>query len=429
MIGIASIASYLRERDYEVDILDATVQDISFEGVAEYVSYLKPDVVGATCIAPTYQSALKHLEAIKRKCPDVITMFGGSHATALHRETVEKNPFVDYLVRQEGEITAHDLISTLWNGGDVSKVKGMTYRKNGETMVTEPRPFIKDLDSLPYPALDLLPLHEYYFELHGFASKKDLVLPFMVGRGCYGKCGFCAAVQMWGGPRLRSVDSVIKELCYMRDTYHMTKLFSYDDLISANKRWLKEFCQKYIENGLSHIGWSCDARADSLDDETLRWLKKANCRFILFGLEFGTQRLLDMANKRLNLSKVKETIKLTRKHGIGALGSFIIGYPTETREEILTTARFARSLHLDCIYMSLAMPYPGTDMYKYCQEHDLFLGEQTDEAFGAVRIPMVKLEGMTAKEITALFGKAHRIIKFSPAYIYNKARMRLRGEA
>lgn len=429
MIGIASIAAYLREREIEVDILDATVQNISYEGVAEYVSYYKPDFVGATCIAPTYESAIEHLRVIKERHPNVITMFGGSHATALHEETVEKNPFIDFLVRQEGEITAHELIQTLWKGGDVNQVKGITFRKDGKTVVTPPRPFIKDLDSLPYPAIDLLPLHEYYFELRGFSTKKDLVLPFMVGRGCYGNCGFCAAVLMWGGPRLRSVDSVIKELCYMRERFGMTKLFSYDDLISANRRWLKEFCQKYIEAGLDDIGWSCDARADSLNDETLYWMKKANCRFILFGLEFGTQRLLDFANKKLNLSKVKETISLTKKHGIGALGSFIIGYPTETREEMLTTARFARSLGLDCIYMALAMPYPGTAMYEYCKEHDLFLGEPSDEAFGAVRIPMVKLDGMTAQEITDLFGKVHRIIKFSPAYMYNKLKMRLRGES
>lgn len=427
MIGIAYIASYLRERGVEVDILDATVQDISYEGVAEYVSYFRPHFVGSTCIAPTYQSALRHLKTIKERHPDVITMIGGSHATALHRETIERNDFVDFCVRGEGEVTAHELVETLWRGQDPSRVEGITFKKDGKVISTPPRPYIKDLDALPYPALDLLPLHEYYFELRGFCTKRDLVLPFMVGRGCYGNCGFCAAVMMWGRPRLRSVDSVINELCWMRAKYGMTKLFSYDDLISANKKWLKEFCQKYIEAGLADIGWSCDARADSLDDDVLAWMKRANCRFILFGLEFGTQRLLDFSNKRLNLSKVEETIRRTRKHGIGALGSFIIGYPTETKEEILQTARFARKLHLDCIYMALAMPYPGTEMYRYCKEHDLFLGELTDEAYGAVKVPMVKLDGMTAEEIVDLFAKVHRIIKFSPAYIYNKLRLRLMG--
>ena len=425
LIGVAYIASYLRERGIDVDILDATALDVSYEGVVEYVSFYGFDFVGVTAIAATYQSALRHLREIKEAHPEIITVIGGPHATALHEQVVMENDFVDYCVRGEGEITAYDLIDTLWKGGDVSKVKGVTFKRDGEVTITPPRPYIEDLDILPYPALDLMPLHEYYFEMRGLATRKDLVLPFCSGRGCYSNCGFCASKMMWGGPRMRTVDKVIEELVWMREKYDMDVLFSYDDIMSANRKWLIEFCQKFIEAGLNDIRWSCDARADTLTDEMLMWLKKANCAYVLLGLEFGTQRLLDMTNKKLKLSKVKEAVKMIRKHGINSCGSFIIGYPTETKQEILQTGRFARSLNLDAVLTNLAVPYPGTEMYDFCVKHDLLLGNLDDEAYGSPLIPMVKLEGITPEETVKLLGKVHRIIKFSPQYVANKIRNRL----
>ncbi|MBN1592037.1 MAG: cobalamin-dependent protein, partial [Candidatus Coatesbacteria bacterium] len=253
MIGVAYIAAYLRERDIEVDILDATALDVTYDGVVEYVSYYNFDFVGVTSIAATHQSALRHLKEIKAAHPNIITIIGGPHATAIYEEVIRENDFVDYLVRGEGEITAHELIDTLWKGGDVSQVKGIAYMKDGRMVTTPPRPYIKDLDTLPYPALDLMPLHEYYFEMRGLATKKDLILPFSSGRGCYSNCGFCASKMMWGGPRLRSVDKVIEELVYMRDKYNMKVLFSYDDILSSNRKWLIEFCQKFVEAGLNNI--------------------------------------------------------------------------------------------------------------------------------------------------------------------------------
>jgi len=425
LIGVAYIAAYLRERGIDVDILDATALEVSYEGVVEYVSYHNFDFVGVTSIAATHQSALRHLREIKEAHPDIVTIIGGPHATALDKELVREQGFVDYLVRGEGEITAYELVDTVWKGGDVSEVKGVTYRKDGEVVSTPPRPVIKDLDILPYPALDLMPLHEYYFEMRGLATKKDLILPFCAGRGCYSDCGFCASKMMWGGPRLRSVDKVIEELVWMRDKYDMKVLFSYDDILSSNRKWLIEFCRKFVDAGLNDIRWSCDARADTLSDEMLTWLKKANCAYVLLGLEFGTQRLLDFSNKKLNLSKVKEAVKMIRRHGINSCGSFIIGYPTETREEILQTGKFGRSLNLDAVLTNLAVPYPGTQMYDYCVEHDLLLGNLSDEAFGSPLIPMVKLDGISMEETVELLGKVHRTIKFSPRYVLNKIRNRL----
>jgi len=425
LIGVAYIAAYLRERGIDVDILDATALEVSYEGVVEYVSYHNFDFVGITSIAATHQSALRHLREIKDAHPDIVTIIGGPHATALDKELVREHDFVDYLVRGEGEITAFELIDTVWKGGDVSQVKGVTYRKDGEVLSTPPRPVIEDLDILPYPALDLMPLHEYYFEMRGLATKRDLILPFCAGRGCYSNCGFCASKMMWGGPRLRAVDKVIEELVWMRDKYGMKVLFSYDDILSSNRKWLIDFCQKFVDAGLNDLRWSCDARADTLNDEMLTWLKKANCAYVLLGLEFGTQRLLDFSNKKLNLSKVKKSIKMIRRHGINSCGSFIIGYPTETREEILRTGKFGRSLNLDAVLTNLAVPYPGTQMYDYCVEHDLLLGNLNDEAYGSPLIPMVKLDGISMEETVELLGKVHRIIKFSPQYVLNKVRNRL----
>ncbi len=211
----------------------------------------------------------------------------------------------------------------------------------------------------------------------------------------------------------------------MRDKYDMKVLFSYDDILSSNRKWLIEFCQKFVDAGLNDIRWSCDARADTLNDEMLKWLKRANCAYVLLGLEFGTQRLLDFSNKKLNLSKVKEAIKMIRRHGINSCGSFIIGYPTETREEILQTGKFGRSLNLDAVLTNLAVPYPGTKMFDYCVEHDLLLGNLNDEAYGSPLVPMVKLDGISPEETVELLGKVHRTIKFSPQYVLNKIRNRL----
>ncbi|MCD6328040.1 cobalamin-dependent protein [bacterium] len=429
LLGVACLAAYLRERDIEVDILDATIQGITHEQVLEYASQTKPDFFGVTSIAQMHQSALKHLRVVKEKFPDIVTLIGGCHATIVHEEVIRENDFVDYCVRGEGERTAHELIERLWKGQDVSNVKGITFKRGDDVIINENRPLIEDLDSLPYPAYDLLPLHEYYYEYQGLSTKNDKIMPFMLGRGCHWKCTFCAAARMWGGLRQRSIDSVIEEIIFMREKYDMDVLFGYDDLMSTNKKVLIEFCQKYIDAGLSDIGWSCDVRAHSVDDEALRWMKKAGCRFVLFGLEFGTQRLLNLCKKGLTLSKAREAVKQAKRSGLNTCGAFMVGYPTETREEILTTARFARSLHLDSVVLNLARPYPGTEMFDYCKEHDLFLCELNDETYSDVFGPTIKLEGMTRQDIVELYAKVHRIIRWSPSYIFNKLRLRVLGRA
>lgn len=406
-IGLAYIAAVLRENGVDVKILDAKSLNISHKEVFEIIKKENPDFVGITVFTSNLKSVLDMCKGIKELCPSTKIVLGGPHIHPEHSEII-KNDFVDFCVRGEGEITMPELINAVFNGGDLREVKGITFKDGGKVVVNPDRPFIQDLDTLPFPARDLLPMHIY----KAFVEGNFTVMT--ASRGCPFGCHFCSVPQFWHIHRRRSVGNVLDELEHICEKYKVGFVRFTDEIFLLNKKWVIELCERIVERGLNErMKWSCDGRVDIVSEELLEAMKKANCSSIAYGIEFGNQRILDLSGKKTKVTQIYNAIDMTNKAGISAHGLFMIGYPTETKETIEDTINLAKSLNLHSADFSVVAPFPGTQLYEYCKKNNLLRTENWEEFnYSHPEKGIIKLENVTDEELIELNHKAHREFYF-----------------
>ena len=377
-IGLAYLAASLRENNFEVKIIDAKSLDMNHKQTCEAVLMEKPDLVGITMFTSQLRSALITARKIKKSLPSCKIVVGGSHVHPQHEELIRKESFIDFCVRIEGEITMVELAKAISNGWDLRKVKGITFRENGRVIVNPDRPVIDDLDTLPFPALDLLPNHIYRANI-GFGERGKFAY-ITASRGCPFDCYFCSTPRFWHKRRTRSVDNVIAE---MEDTY--TKFgIGYvrftDEIFGLSKKWLNEFCEKMIDTKLNKkITWSCDRRVDSVNEEILKKMSLAGCKVIFYGIEFGNQNILDDSGKKTKVEQIYRAIDLSKKAGMSPTGNFMMGYPTETKETIEDTINLAVKLDLDFCSFSVVTPFPGCKLFDYCKDKGILKTEDWEQ--------------------------------------------------
>ncbi|MFQ6075853.1 MAG: B12-binding domain-containing radical SAM protein [Candidatus Bathyarchaeia archaeon] len=406
-LGLAYIAAFLRENGIHVKIIDARSLGLTCGEVVKMVENEGPDFVGMSVITPKIEVALYLSRKIKEVLPGVKIILGGPHIHFEHKEVI-KNEEVDFCVRGEGELTALELINAVSGGGDLREVKGVTFKDGSDVIVTPDRSFIKDLDALPFPARDLLPNPIY----RGIWTGGKSFTSMLATRGCPYSCHFCDAGAMWGRlHRRRSVGDVLDELEQIYEKFDVKCVRFVDDLLVVNKKWAIELCRGMVERGLDMIEWSCDGRVGLMSEELLREMKRANCRVIFYGIEFGNQRILDFCNKGFTIPQVRETIDATARAGISSYGYFMMGYPTETRETIEDTIALAKDLALnygmDSAGFSIVTPFPGTPLYEYCRRNNLLRTTDWSRYSFQLGRGVINLRGVTDEELTGLYHRAH----------------------
>lgn len=404
-IGLAYLAGYLQTNGIEVQIIDAKSLNMPYPDICKIMVKEEPDIVGITVFTSNLKSSLTTCREIKKAYPPVKIVLGGAHIHPQHREVIE-NPYVDFCVRGEGEETLLELTEALSNGKDLEQVKGLTFKKDDNIIVTPERPFIKDLDSLPFPARNLLQNQIYQT---GIGDSWGTFTAVSASRGCPFKCHYCSVPQFWPLHRKRSVQNVLRELQEIRYKYGIKNVRFTDELITLNKKWLIEFCRGMVDQGLNkEIAWSCDSRVDTISKTLLEEMKKANCKVIFYGIEFGNQQILDFCNKGIKISQIHQAIELTKEVGITTSGNFMIGYPTETIETIEDTINLIESLKLDQGSVSIVIPFPGTQLYSYCRENDLLLTNDWDEYsyFNPQKV-VIKLDGIADEDLMNLYQRAY----------------------
>ena len=405
-IGLAYIAAVLRENGIEVKIIDAKSLNISHKEAAQMVEKESPDLVGVTVFTSQLRSALQMCQAVKEVCPATKVVVGGPHIHSEHEEVIRKD-FVDFCVRLEGEMTMLELVDAVSNGMDLRGVRGITFKRGDEIIVNPDRPLIKDLDTLPFPARDLLPNH-VYGGVKGLEEGENYTM-VTASRGCPFRCHFCAIPQFWSTQRRRSAANVLNELEHICETYNVTFFMFTDEEFVLNRKWVAELCQGMVERGLNRtVAWACSARVDTVSQELLEEMKRANCEFIFYGIEFGNQRILDFAEKKTTLAQIHRAVDMTRKAGISPHGNFMLGYPTETKETIEDTIALARTLDIDDASFSIVMPFPGTQLYRYCKENDLLNTYDWEQySYFNPEKGIIKLKDVTNEELMKLYKKAH----------------------
>jgi anaerobic magnesium-protoporphyrin IX monomethyl ester cyclase len=406
-LGLAYIASVLRQ-NHKVKIIDSNILNYTIDDVERELRSFNPDVVGITSVTPSIYEAYKVAETAKKVREDCIVVLGGPHATFMPRQTMEECKYIDIIVRGEGEETTRELIENIEKGAPLNGVKGITFRDKNEIIDTEPRPFIKNIDDIPFPSRDLLPMHLYKFNEVRYTA-------MLTSRGCPFKCSFCSSSRLFGGYwRGRSPENVLEEMKIIYEEYNIKNIEFIDDTFTLNQERAEKICDEIIKQGWD-ITWGASSRVDTLSKKLAEKMKKAGCWIIYLGIESGSQRILDAIGKRITLEQVEKAVKILKDAGIQVLGSFIIGFLQDTTETIKETIKFAKSLNLDYAQFSILSPYPGTPIFDYAKKNNMLLTE--DWSKYTATEPIVKIEGVSEKEIKALFQKAYITFYLRPRII------------
>ncbi len=398
-LGLTYLAAVLRREGHEVSIYDADftkeASEIEFSFLEkkypEYVAGLnnlehpiwqeakkvinqfKPDWVGITAMTTKMGSAFRLAEISKECNSNLVVIMGGPHPTLRPEEVLRNSKAVDLVVRGEGERIISELVKPK---SFLKNIKGISYRDHGQ-IVHNPSPEpIQELDSLSIPARDLLISEKFY-------APEEMGL-LMTSRGCPFQCTFCSSKGIWGrGIRYRSVDSVIKEIEEVIQIYG-TKQFSLkDDIFTLNKERVIEFCQKLKQRKIN-INWDCNVRVGLIDKDLLRLMKKTGCNGVKIGIESGNQRILDLMKKGITVEQIEKTAKILSKSGIHWTGYFMMGLPTETKEEIKDTLCLMKRIKPDYASISVYEAFPGTELFEIGIEKGLVQRERGLKGFYSI---------------------------------------------
>lgn len=354
--SLASIAAMIRD-DHEVRILDCPAQNIGRKKLEEIVTDFRPALVISSSSTQTIEPDLSVLDGLKGAAGPRTAVFG-IHATVLAPEILA-HPGVDFVVRNEPEETTRDLVAAIDAGGDVSRVQGLAFRDgNGQVVLTAPRPFIQDLDALPYPAWDLVDLDRYRLPGYG---RRFLIISTI--RGCPFNCSFCNTHVYYGScARPRSVSGIVGEIRDGRRRYGIEDFFFWGDTFTLVREQIRSLCRRIIDEDLG-IRWVANSRVDTVDAEILDLMQRAGCWMVSYGIESGDDAVLRRCGKKITREKVIEAVRLAQAAGIKVAGHFVLGLPGETEASAERTLDLARTLDLDFANFYAAVPFPGSALY------------------------------------------------------------------
>jgi len=415
-LGLMYIAAYLKTRTaYNVEILDCQVGRMDYDRLREEVRRKNPDVVGITAMTFTLIDVMKTARTVKEVNPQTKVVLGGPHVMIFPNETIEKEE-IDFLILGEGESAIKPLLENMDNPEKLKKIRGLVF-KDGGTIINNGRAdFIENLDNLPFPARYLTPYKKYFSVL----SPRRPVTTMFTSRGCPFKCLFCDRPQLGKLFRARSAKSVVDEMeeC---DKMGIQEIFIYDDTFGVDRRRVLDICNEIDRRGIS-IVWDIRTRVNTVDKEVLEALKRAGCQRIHYGVEAGTQKILNVLRKGITLKQAEEAFKTTKRVGIQTAGYFMIGCPTETKEDIEQTVKFMKKLNPDYVHITIATPFPATDLYRMAQEEGVLLDVWRDFAKDPKPgfFPPVWEKVLSRDELLSLLGSAYRSFYFRPSYALKK---------
>ncbi|RKX96327.1 MAG: hypothetical protein DRP84_01420 [Spirochaetes bacterium] len=354
-LSLAYVAALLENAGCEVKLIDASALNLTKEETSSLLKDFRPDFLGFTSSTIDFHCTLSWINYLKREL-NIPTIIGGIHLSVYPQETMSHES-IDYAVIGEAERTLPELLSYVSEGKSLRKVKGIAYRDNGEVVITEAREPVEDLDIYPFPARHLLPNDLYY----SFISKEKKFTAMLTSRGCSFNCIFCDNKTI--KYRARSARSVVDEMEECHIKYGTNEIDIFDALFSIDENRVIDICREIKRRGLK-IKWSFRTRVDLVNEGMLDELKSAGCIRIYYGIESGDDRILRNINKHIEIDRIRDIVKLTKKKGIGVLGYFMLGNLGETQETIDKTLKLMLELPLDYIQISPVFAPPNTALYE-----------------------------------------------------------------
>lgn len=410
-LGIGYMAAVLEKNGYDVDVLDASALELTYDEIGKEILKRKPDIVSISALTPTIGVALDSADKIKQVKPDTIVVLGGYHPTSEFKSVLAE-PSVDVVVRGEGEYTLLELVQTVEAGGDLRNISGLAFHDETDSslVLTPDRPVIQDLDELPFPAFHLFPMEKYRI-----LNITTNVATIITTRGCPMQCSFCSSAALHGEKlRRRSYQNVCDEIELRLKEENIDTIAFMDDTFTLNKRFVRDFCQEIKRRNLK-FWWGCTSRVDSLDEELLQTMKDAGCITIFIGVESADQQVLEKMNKNITVSKTEKAFRLARKVGIRTIASCVIGMPEDTKRTINKTLDFVKKLNPNYALYSLATPYPGTRFYNEAFKKNLIV--INDWSKYTLINPILETIDCSSKELRSLQKKAFINFYLRPGYL------------
>ena len=394
--GYALLGSLLEKNGIEIDAWFG--YNRTFEEMEEKVKEYSPDVVGIGVATAWANESLEAVRRVRKLNPEIVTILGGYHVTYLP-ELYAKDPSVDFIVIGEGEYTLLELVQEIGKPNPRFRdIRGLAFYEDGEYIRTPPRPLAKTLDEFPMPAYHILHIKKDVKEPDRFGN----YLEVLTSRGCAMRCHFCSEWKMYNGTfRTRSPGRVIEEFELLHNTYGVTAIEIADDNFQGERRRVEELIHGLLERKLP-IQWGASARVDNIirDRDLLPKMKEAGYISSVVGIESYSDEVLRRERKGITFSQTKEAFRLLREHGIGSIGTYIIGWPSDTRETIKRARDALEEIKPDILIISLLTPWPGSETWDEALEN----GDILDFNFAHydLRHPLLRIPYLSPRELIEL---------------------------
>jgi radical SAM superfamily enzyme YgiQ (UPF0313 family) len=373
-LGLLVLAATARAHGHDCRVLEAAALDLDVDAAIARLADAPPEVLGLSATTLAIGAAQAFAAAVKARFPQVTTVLGGPHVSAVPEETLRRTPAIDIAVVGAGEETLVELLATLQQGGDLASVRGLVFRHGDQLIKTPPRAPLRDLDSLPQPAWDLLDGFPQRYAPAPFKVRHLPAASLVSSRGCPNECIFCDRSVFGATCHAHSAAYVATQMRALHRDYGVREFCFEDDTFVTFRKRLRELCHDLIENG-PRFSWNCLGRVDHVTPDDLKLMRRAGCWQISYGIESGNQAILDTIGKRVTLAQIRDAVRWTREAGIKAKGFFIVGHPGETRETLHETIDFALELPLNDLSVTLLTPFPGTELYERAAEFGSFTAD------------------------------------------------------
>lgn len=404
-IGVCSIAARLAEAGHEVSLFDLALPGVDQDSFWGQIAAAEVQALLLTATTVQVNTAGQLAKKAKRIRPDLLTVLGGPHATALPERTLREQPALDMVVVGEGEETALDLLdgASAKNG---SPPPGAFARVDGRIVSGGERPLIEDLDALPFPRFVDLPLDAY---ARFFTREKVRKLPVHTSRGCPFRCLFCLRT-LGDRVRLRSAESVLAEIERDVDEFGAGKIIFTDENLAFPTERLMELCAG-LSRRKKKVGWFCETHVTTLTEQTTKAMKQAGCEHVSVGIESGDPEILAQSGKGITVEKVKQAVRAAQAAGLFIQTNFILGHPQENEEKARNTIKLARELDADRSSFAIMVPFPGTQVYRLARRGEAGLRLLTEnwDLYGKIFGQALELTALPRYRLVQLQIKGYRI--------------------
>lgn len=420
-LTLATLAGNLIDK-HTIKIIDLELLNNPYDVLFNEISSFKPDMIASSTNTPDYPNVKSIMQTIKDRYPNIVTVIGGVHATALPEDVSAEDCF-DIIVTGEGDTAISEILEH-----PITDIIGIIYKNksSGKPIFTSKRRLISDLNALPYPAWQLFDLNKY--KNSRISSRRNPVGLIETSRGCAFQCNFCNKLTFGSEYRAKNPKRVVDEMEYMLKC-GFKEIHIIDDSFTQNIKRAKEICEEILRRNLK-FPWSSlsGVRVDMVDMDFFKLAKRSGCWQIAFGIESGDQGVLDRINKKTTLAKIENAVRIAKRSGISTFGFFILALAGETEKSMRHTIDFAKKLPLDIAKFDICIPYPGTPYYNELKAKGRMLSENWSKYnCHQIEEPLFKHMNLEWPIIRSYYKKAFREFYLRPSYILRRFAKSLRN--